>query len=402
MTRNEEAEPQAGAPVGPPVQIVGIGADGWSGLGAAAREALEAARVVLGSPRQLDLLPAHVTAERVAWPSPLRPAVAPLLVQHASCGLAVLASGDPMHFGIGRLLTDTLRATADDAQWIVHPSPSSMSLACARLGWPVEDVEVVSAVGRDVRTLNARLAPGRRILVLSADGDTPGEVAALLRDGGYGPTRMRVLGDLGSPQESLVEARAAHWPATPAPRLNIVALECVPDDSDDLNDPDDSVDDRHGRSLDSRDGDAFDPRAWPGLVPGLPDTRYETDGQLTKWEVRAVTLAALAQPPGSCCGTSAAAAGASASNGCAPTPRVGPSPSRRAPTGPPSSRPMPAVSACRVCASSSAPRPTRWPIWRPTGSGLMRSSSEAASRPRVSCRRAGTRCDPADASSPTR
>ena len=298
MTRNEEAEPQAGAPVGPPVQIVGIGADGWSGLGAAAREALEAARVVLGSPRQLDLLPAHVTAERVAWPSPLHPAVAPLLVQHASCGLAVLASGDPMHFGIGRLLTDTLRATADDAQWIVHPSPSSMSLACARLGWPVEDVEVVSAVGRDVRTLNARLAPERRILVLSADGDTPGEVAALLRDGGYGPTRMRVLGDLGSPQESLVEARAAHWPATPAPRLNIVALECVPDDSDDLNDPDDSVDDRHGRSLDSRDGDAFDPRAWPGLVPGLPDTRYETDGQLTKWEVRAVTLAALAPAPG--------------------------------------------------------------------------------------------------------
>lgn len=293
MTRNEKSRRAAGStqPAGPPVQIIGIGADGWEGLGAPARRALENAQVVLGSPRQLDLLPPHVAAQRVAWPSPLRPAVAPLLSQHGPSGLAVLASGDPMHFGVGRLIVDAL-ATAgpsgsDGPRWVVHPQPSSMSLACARLGWPVEDVEVVSAVGRDVRTVRARLAPGRRILVLSCDADTPAQVAEVLCDGGYGLSRMRVLGNLGTPDESTFEAAAAHWPsAASLPRLNIVAIECAPDS------------DPRADAGAVADGDASSRTAWPGLVPGLPDTVYETDGQLTKWEVRAVTLAALAPAPG--------------------------------------------------------------------------------------------------------
>ncbi|MDO5712325.1 MAG: precorrin-6y C5,15-methyltransferase (decarboxylating) subunit CbiE [Micrococcales bacterium] len=288
MTSNRQPD-VASESVRRAVHIIGIGADGWEGLGDPAREALQEARVVIGSPRQLDLLPAVITATRVTWPTPLRPAVAPLLAEHAAAGLAVLASGDPMHFGIGRLVVDALAGAAGldlespdgtdstpwrwPPRWVVQPHPSSISLACARLGWPVEDVDVVSAVGRDVRALAARLFAGRRVLVLSADADTPAQVAQLLRDRGFGASRMTVLGDLGAPQESCRQGRAQEWiggEQSDAPRLNVIAIACQPQ--------------------------APVPRL--GMVPGLPDAAYETDGQLTKWEVRAVTLAALAPAPG--------------------------------------------------------------------------------------------------------
>ncbi|MBZ6141214.1 precorrin-6y C5,15-methyltransferase (decarboxylating) subunit CbiE [Streptomyces olivaceus] len=250
------------------VLVVGIGADGWKGLPDAARRALLDAEVVLGGPRQLDLLPPECAAERVPWPSPLRPAVPGLLAAHADRRIAVLASGDPMFHGIGRTLTEVLGPGA------VHvlPHPSSVSHACARLGWPVEDVQVVTLVGRPTARLAAALHDGRRLLVLSADAGTPGEIAALLRDRGFGPSRMRVLEQLGGVKERTGEAGTADgWPERPAPDpLNIVAVEC---------------------------------RRAPGTlrlgaVPGLPDEAFEHDGQLTKRHVRAATLGALAPAPG--------------------------------------------------------------------------------------------------------
>ncbi|MGK5692204.1 precorrin-6y C5,15-methyltransferase (decarboxylating) subunit CbiE [Streptomyces sp. URMC 128] len=249
------------------VTVVGLGADGWAGLPDTSRTALRDAEVVIGGPRQLDLLPPECTGQRVAWPSPLRPAVPGLLAAHAGRRIAVLASGDPMFYGIGRALaeeTGTLR---------VLPHPSSVSYAAARLGWPLEDVEVVTLVGRPAARLAAALHDNRRLLVLSADAGTPGEVAALLRDRGFGPSRMRVLEQLGGDRERVTAAStAADWPTDqpPGDPLNIVAVEC---------------------------------RRAPGAlrlgaVPGLPDEAYEHDGQLTKRHVRAATLGVLAPAPG--------------------------------------------------------------------------------------------------------
>lgn len=277
----------------PAITVVGIGADGWTGLAPAGRQALHDAGVVLGGPRQLDLLPAEVTAERLAWPSPLRPAVPGLLAAHRGRRLAVLASGDPMFFGIGR----TLAEIAGPQALRVLPHPSSVSYACARLGRPVEETEVVSLVGRPLDSLTAALFPGRGVLVLSAGAHTPGQVAALLTGRGYGPSRLRVLEQLGTPAERLLEGTADGWPHPPGDPLNVIAVECA---------------------------------AEPGtlraqLVPGLPDAAFESDGQLTKRHVRAATLATLAPPPANCCGTSAAARGRSGSSGCAPTAAAGPS-----------------------------------------------------------------------------
>ncbi|MFI8836993.1 precorrin-6y C5,15-methyltransferase (decarboxylating) subunit CbiE [Streptomyces afghaniensis] len=249
------------------VTVVGLGADGWAGLPDASRAALRAADILIGGPRQLDLLPPECAGQRVAWPSPLRPAVPGLLAAHAGRRIAVLASGDPMFYGIGRALAEEAGALR------VLPHPSSVSYAAARLGWPLEDVEVVTLVGRPAARLAAALHDGRRLLVLSADATTPGEVAALLRDRGFGPSRMRVLEQLGGDRErTTAESTADDWPARqpPGDPLNIVAVEC------------------------RRAPDALR----LGAVPGLPDEAYEHDGQLTKRHIRAATLGVLAPAPG--------------------------------------------------------------------------------------------------------
>ncbi|MGA4838036.1 precorrin-6y C5,15-methyltransferase (decarboxylating) subunit CbiE [Streptomyces sp. G45] len=249
------------------VTVVGIGADGWEGVADTARGALRDADVLIGGRRQLDLLPPECAGERVTWPSPLRPAVPRLLAAHAGRRIAVLASGDPMFYGIGRALTEELGAAAVR----VLPHPSSVSHACARLGWPLEDVEVVTLVGRPAARIAAHLHHGRRLLVLSANADTPAAVAALLRDRGFGPSRLRVLEQLGGPGEhTSAEATADDWARPPGAALNIVAVDC------------------------RRAPDALR----LGAVPGLPDDAYEHDGQLTKRHVRAVTLSALAPAPG--------------------------------------------------------------------------------------------------------
>lgn len=295
-------------PAPPPVTVVGIGADGWAGLTDEARAVLRAAEVVIGGARQLALLPAGCTAERVAWPTPLRPAVPRLLAAHAGRRIAVLASGDPLFHGIARAIVAEVAAAGQDVGgWRVVPHPSSVSYACARLGWPVEDVDVVTLVGRPLARLAAALHHGRRLLVLSAGADTPAEVAALLRDRGFGPSPMRVLEQLGGPRETVTDAygdgglggsgepdgtggpcgsagpdgsavpgrtggvvTADTWARPPGDPLNIVAVEC------------------------RRAPDAVR----LGAVPGLPDAAYDSDGQLTKRHVRAVTLGVLGPEPG--------------------------------------------------------------------------------------------------------
>lgn len=246
--------------------VVGIGADGWAGLAEPARAALREAEVLLGGPRQLDLLPGDaVPGERRAWPSPLVPALPGILDELAGRRVAVLASGDPMFFGIGA----TLARVAGPERLRVLPHPSSVALACARLGWGSEHVQVISVVGRPLDALRRVLAPGARIVVLSAGAGSPAGIAELLTGAGWGGSPMTVLERLGAPDERVVSGTAAGWRGESDP-LNVVAIEC-----------------------------RADPDVRPlGETPGLPDTAYDHDGQLTKREVRAVTLAHLAPRPG--------------------------------------------------------------------------------------------------------
>ena len=242
------------------VTVAGIGADGWPGLSPLAREAIERAEVIIGGPRHLGLLPAAVSGRRVPLPNPLLPVLPGLIAAHADAALVVLASGDPMFYGIGTSLARLL----GPGRLRVLPHPSSVSLAAARLGWPLSDVDVVSLVGRPGELLHPLLQPGRRVLALTASETAAADVRALLETRGFGASPVTVLADLGGPDEHVAAARGPHS------RLAIIGIEC-----------------------------RLDPAAAPlPRTPGLPDDAFEHDGQLTKREVRALALAALAPVPG--------------------------------------------------------------------------------------------------------
>ncbi|PTU49921.1 cobalamin biosynthesis bifunctional protein CbiET [Pseudomonas plecoglossicida] len=247
----------------PWLTVVGIGEDGFSGLGKQARRALLGAARIFGSPRQLALLPRCVAGERLGWPRPF--SLAPVLALRGE-PVCVLASGDPMFYGVGASLARQLPA----AEMRVLSMPSSCALAAARLGWPLQDVQVVSLVARPLAALNAHLHSGVRLLVLSNDGDSPAVIATQLRERGFGPSRLRVFEHLGGVDERELAGTAQDWPHSDVAALNLVAIECL-----------------------------ASPEA-PRLhrLAGLPDSAFRHDGQLTKRDVRAITLARLAPQPG--------------------------------------------------------------------------------------------------------
>jgi precorrin-6B C5,15-methyltransferase / cobalt-precorrin-6B C5,C15-methyltransferase len=247
------------------LSVVGIGEDGLPGLSPVARALVDQAAVIVGGVRHLAMLPPDDSREKLLWTSPIEASVNEILKRQEQA-VCVLASGDPLCYGIGVTL---LRKIAI-AQMTIIPSPSAFSLACARLGWPLTEVETFSLCGRDPAVLNAALYPGARLLVLSEGRQTPALVAQLLTEKGFGNSRITVLERMGGTQERVIQGIAAEWSFSGLADLNTLAITCplIPE--------------------------------FPSLsrLAGLPDAAYCHDGQLTKREVRAITLAALAPLPG--------------------------------------------------------------------------------------------------------
>ncbi|WP_095056294.1 precorrin-6y C5,15-methyltransferase (decarboxylating) subunit CbiE [Pseudomonas sp. Irchel s3f7] len=247
----------------PWLTVIGIGEDGFKGLGKNARHALLRAAKIFGGQRHLDLLPSCIRGERQPWPSPFSLDV---LLSHRGEPVCVLASGDPMFFGVGATLARQLPAT----EMLTLPAPSSCSLAAARMGWPLQDVVTLSVVARPIAALSAQLFSGVRLLVLSNDGRSPATLAALLRKCGFGPSRMSVLEHLGGETERRIDGIAHDWSDPTIADLNVIAIDCIAEPNT--------------------------PRL--SRLAGLPDSAFQHDGQLTKRDVRAITLARLAPVPG--------------------------------------------------------------------------------------------------------
>jgi len=244
----------------PMIVVVGIGADGMAGLAEASRHELRSATVVYGSARQIELLDESVAAPRHRWPSPMLPALEALLEDAPPADIHVVASGDPMLHGIGATLI-----RLHGAQRVrVLPHVSSVTLACARMGWASHDTEVISVVTAPVPTAVRR---GGRAVVLSRDATTPAGLAAALTETGRGASEFTVCENLGGPGERIRTQRADAWAAAPpdVDDLNVIAVRYLPD---------------------GHDGHA------------LPDDAFRHDGQITKQTIRAVTVAALAPRPG--------------------------------------------------------------------------------------------------------
>jgi precorrin-6B C5,15-methyltransferase / cobalt-precorrin-6B C5,C15-methyltransferase len=242
------------------IVVVGIGADGMAGLAPASRAELARATVVYGSRRQLDLLDDTVTAERREWSSPLL-AVLQAIRDDTPGDVHVLASGDPMLHGIGSACIRFFGAE----RVTVLPHVSSVTLACARIGWDVQRTEVISLVTAEPHTAVRR---GGQAVVLCRDGTGPATLSRLLTETGRGDSELTVLEQLGGPAERRRDATARDWAANPpedVDDLNVVAVRYLPDERQ---------------------------------LQVLPDDAFAHDGQITKQSMRAVTLAALAPRPG--------------------------------------------------------------------------------------------------------
>ncbi len=118
--------------------------------------------------------------------------------------VVVLATGDPMWYGGGANLA---RSFGPDEMTVI-PHPGAFSLAAARMLWPLADVECVTVHGRPLQVLNLHIQPKARLLVLSRDGDTPAQAAALLVERGFGPSAITVLEHLGGPRERRLDGIA--------------------------------------------------------------------------------------------------------------------------------------------------------------------------------------------------
>ncbi|MDQ0315680.1 precorrin-6y C5,15-methyltransferase (decarboxylating) subunit CbiE [Amorphus orientalis] len=248
----------------PWLSVVGIGEDGRDGLSAAAIRALEGARFVIGGKRHLALA-GPLKAEAAAWPSPMTNAFDSILARRGE-PVCVLATGDPFHHGVG---SELARRVAPE-EIVCFPQPSAFSLAAARMGWAFQDCVAISLHGRALARIVPYLTPRARILALSWDGTTPARLAEMLTAGGFGGSRLTVLERMGGPHERRRSALAAAFALDDIDPLNLIAVEIVADPT---------------------------ARVLP-LTPGLDDAWFETDGQITKAETRALTLSALAPLPG--------------------------------------------------------------------------------------------------------
>lgn len=230
------------------------------GVGEGELPALPAAERILGPARFKGRVPG--LAE---WRAPTLDAMLAQIFAARGTPTVVLASGDPLWFGIGATLATRLAP----GEFRVEPVPSSFQLAAARLRWPLQHVATLSLHGRPVELLHTHVLPGNRILALTGDAGTARRVAELLVARGYGRSVLTVLETLGGAAERIQTAEARDF-ALDIGDFYVLAIDCV--------------------------ADPGAPLLSPG--PGLPDDAFVSDGQLTKREVRVATLARLAPYPG--------------------------------------------------------------------------------------------------------
>jgi precorrin-6Y C5,15-methyltransferase (decarboxylating) len=246
------------------LSIIGVGEEGLEALPPATRQLIDRAQVLVGGERHLAMVP-NGSAQRLTWASPLSQTVEEIKRQRGH-NVVVLATGDPMWFGIGVTLARHIAAE----EMLIVPGISAFTLAASRLCWPLAEVECLTLHGRVLALMRPAIAPGARLLILANDGRTPAEAAKLLTELGYGPSRIIVLEHMGSPEERQIAGFAQSWSVAKTEDFNTIAVECI---------------------------------AGPHAVAysrlaGLPDEAFDHDGQLTKQQVRAATLSALAPLPG--------------------------------------------------------------------------------------------------------
>ena len=247
----------------PWLTVVGIGASGLDSLPPTTHTIIDEADLIVGSDRLLAMIP-RGNAERLAWPRPFSPMI-PELAAHRGRRVVALATGDPLNYGVARKLLEHFPI----AEIRILPHSSAFSLAVARMGWSLPDVETFTLHGRDDCAAEPYIQPDSRFIALTEGDSSVREVARRLVARGYPDSSMTALEHMGGDNEMRHDFTAATLPETSFADLLTLAVHCIANPA---------------AQILSR-------------TAGLPDDAFQHDGQLTKREVRAATLAALAPTP---------------------------------------------------------------------------------------------------------
>ncbi len=240
------------------LHIIGIGEDGLDGLTSVSRTILENAEIIIGGERHHNLSNT-IKAVHLSWPSPFDAMIETIRAQKGK-RLVILVTGDPLWYSVGARITKAIPAE----EIIFHPQISAFQLASARLGWSMADLETLTVHGRATQQMIPFIQPGARLLILTTGSETPAQIAGLLTERGYGNSAMIVMSAMGGPHEERFDGIAKSW-AHIVPEFNTLAVQCIA---------------------------SADAQLLP-QIPGLPDEAFLHDGNMTKREVRAITLAKL-------------------------------------------------------------------------------------------------------------
>ncbi|MEO0455140.1 MAG: precorrin-6y C5,15-methyltransferase (decarboxylating) subunit CbiE [Cyanobacteria bacterium P01_A01_bin.114] len=259
-----------------PIQVIGLGLAGAADLTEAARQSIQTAEVLVGSPRHLALFPNHPAQRWVIGDlSAILTRLKTVLAETPCPQIVVLASGDPLFFGLGRLLLAALPAD----RLTFHPHLSSIQLAFSRLKLPWQDACVISVHGRSWQPLIAALTRSEpKIAVLSDPSYPIGAIATLIRDLALPSTyQIWVCENLGGQDEQVRCFSPGVWDDTiTVSPLHVVVLLRQPS----------------GMLPDS---------CLAAPLLGIPDSSFHSfpdrPGLMTKREVRVLALSELALAP---------------------------------------------------------------------------------------------------------
>ncbi|WP_322495735.1 precorrin-6y C5,15-methyltransferase (decarboxylating) subunit CbiE [Chloroflexus sp.] len=247
-----------------PILVVGLTDAGADGLPAKLLQRIDRADLLVGGKRHLAAFP-EVAAERLAVEASVEPALARLQqAWEAGRTAVVLASGDPLWYGIGASLRRVFPPEALD----IVPAPTSAQLAFAALAEPWHDAVLLSAHGHPLATIVPAALAAPKAAILTDRQQTPAVIAQALIAAGMDPaSRCAVCEQLGGPRQHVVSATLADLVTAEFDPLNVLVV--------------------------------WNDRPVRPIPPGLPDEAFSTEaGQITKREVRLLSLAELALQPG--------------------------------------------------------------------------------------------------------
>lgn len=249
----------------PWLTILGVGDDGLASLNSSAKLLFDRAETIIAPARVLEIIDTG-NKNTIPWTFGVSETIA-FIKERRGEATTILATGDPMHFGIGA----TLRKFFDEDEMLVFPTPSGFSLAAAKLGWRLQDTAMISLHGRSVAGFVPHIQPGRQIISLTSNAKTIYAAARSLTERNFAKSKLTILEHIGGASEkiSTFSAEELLGEDKDFTDFNMLAIECIADENA-----------------------SFYP-----CVPGLEDDAFLHDGQLTKREVRALTLSLLAPYP---------------------------------------------------------------------------------------------------------